>query len=42
MQMIDIQAMYEQFNTLSASTKFMIAGVATFCIYVQNICDYVC
>ncbi len=36
MQMIDIQAMYEQFNTLSASTKFMIAGVATFFVFMYK------
>ncbi|WCT57948.1 hypothetical protein PQ456_10665 [Paenibacillus kyungheensis] len=36
MQMIDIQAVYEQFNTLSASIKFLIAGVATFFVFMYK------
>lgn len=36
MQMIDIQAVYEQFNALSASIKFLIAGVATFFVFMYK------
>lgn len=36
MQMIDIQAVYEQFNALSASVKFLIAGVATFFVFMYK------
>lgn len=36
MQMLDIQAIYEQFDALSASTKFMIAGVATFFVFMYK------
>lgn len=36
MQLSDIQQMYEQFNTLSASTKFFIAGIATFFVFMYK------
>lgn len=36
MQMLNIQAIYEQFDAMSASTKFMIAGVATFFVFMYK------
>ncbi|MGV7116575.1 hypothetical protein [Paenibacillus kyungheensis] len=36
MQLSDIQQMYEQFNALNASTKFVIAGIATFFVFMYK------